>query len=382
MKETVIIKACPSYEQQAVDDAVEAVCAAGGLDALVGPQSEVVLKVNLLMKAAPDEAVTTNPAVVRGMIRALQKRGVRSIVVADSPSGTFSEPRLRAIYDRCGMTALTDTGAQLNWNLEAHPHSGAGKIKEFQICDVFANPNAVVIGLGKVKTHAMTGMSGAVKNFFGVIPGLSKAEMHCRIPEKPAFCEMLCELFDLVHPAFHLMDGIVGMEGNGPSGGSPRAFGFLIGGRNGYAVDRVLCEAIGMGAKAAKTVDTAIGRGSAPASLDEIEILGDRAFVDQPVRDLALPESADTDFSSHLPRFLRPLGKKVMRAASPRPVIRTRDCIGCGMCYEICPQRTIRIEDKKAKIDPGSCIKCFCCHEVCPHRAIDIRTNLLFRVLK
>lgn len=382
MREKVIIKGCASYAQPEVDAAVEAICAEGGLDALVQGAKRVVLKLNLLMKAGPDEAVTTHPAVVRGMIAALQRRGVQDIVLADSPSGFFSEQRLRAVYERCGIAALAGPGVRLNYNTDAHLRSGAGKMREFEIVDVFSDPDAVVIGVGKVKTHAMTGMSGAVKNFFGTIPGLTKAEMHCRVPDKPQFCEMLCELFDLVHPSFQLMDGIVGMEGNGPSGGRPRNFGFLIGGQNGYAVDRVLCEVIGMGPRTAMTVNASIRRGSAPEALEQIEILGDRDFAERPVRDLLLPQSAETDFSTALPGFLRPLGKRLFRAVSPRPVIREKDCVGCAMCYEICPQRTIQIQNKKAKILPENCIKCFCCHEVCPQRAIDIRTNLLFRLLK
>ncbi|MEG1651758.1 MAG: 4Fe-4S binding protein, partial [Oscillospiraceae bacterium] len=83
-----------------------------------------------------------------------------------------------------------------------------------------------------------------------------------------------------------------------------------------------------------------------------------------------------------LPEFLKPIGKKLIRSVSPRPVIRTKDCVGCAMCFEICPQHTIKIENKIAHIEQKNCIKCFCCHEACPQRAIDIKTNILFRVFK
>ncbi len=364
-----------------MDAAVESVCTLGGLDGLVSGKTRVLLKVNLLMKAAPDEAVTTHPAVVAGTIKALKKRGVRNIVIADSPSGYFSENRLKAIYERCGMTALTGAGVSLNYDTTAHTVSGQGSFRQFEVADVFTNAD-VVIGIGKAKTHAMTGMTGAVKNFFGVVAGLSKAKMHSRLPNKANFCEMLCALYDLIDPAFQIVDGVVGMEGNGPSGGKPRNFGFVLGGRNGYAVDRVLCEAIGMGPARALTVAASIARGSAPADLADIELAGDRAFVDAPVTDLLLPESAAADFTSKLPVFLRETGERVVRTVSPRPVIRTADCVGCAMCIEICPRQTITIKNKKAIINPADCIKCFCCHEVCPERAIDIKTSLLLRLMK
>ena len=86
--------------------------------------------------------------------------------------------------------------------------------------------------------------------------------------------------------------------------------------------------------------------------------------------DFLKAEAASTDFIDRLPKFLRPVAKKV---ATPTPKIRRGECVGCGKCAESCPQHTIQIRDGKAVIDYKKCIRCFCCHEMCPKHVIDIR---------
>ena len=78
------------------------------------------------------------------------------------------------------------------------------------------------------------------------------------------------------------------------------------------------------------------------------------------------------DFSNRFPKPLRWAAPTVVKLAAPRPRIRRAKCIGCGKCAEICPQKTIHLQDKKARIDPAHCIRCFCCHEMCPVKAIDV----------
>ncbi len=368
MRNTVIIKAVRGYEDQAaVDAAVEQIFAASEVGDRVGSQTRVALKLNLLMRAAPEEAVTTHPAVVRAVIAALQKRGVRDIVLCDCPSGPFSESRLAGIY--------AGGGVRLNFDMACRP------VRDYNLLQCALDAD-VRIGVGKVKTHAMAGMTGAVKNWFGMIPGLEKAQQHMRLPRREDFGGMLCDLYDAVAPDFNILDGIVGMEGDGPSGGRPRAYGFLAAGENGYHVDRAVCHCLGLRPEAALSVASSIARGKAPLDASALAVEGDRAVFEHPITDLLLPRSADIGLSGNLPKLLQPAGRWAFAHMAPRPVIRARDCVGCGRCREICPQQTIRIQNKKAVIDRAKCIRCFCCHEVCPQRAIDIHTSPIFRLLK
>lgn len=380
MNESVILKRAASYDDPALYSAVDEILASTGFSAF-SPQQTVVLKLNLLMRATPDEAVTTHPAVVSALIAALKKRGAANIVLCDSPSGVLSDARLHGIYDDAGITALCGEGVSLALSYGSTVRKGLGRINDFEIIDPLCSAD-VIIGVGKLKTHMMTGMTGAVKNFFGAVPGLKKAQLHCCFPQKAAFCDMLCELYDLVDPDLNIVDAVVGMEGDGPSGGTPRTFGFVAGSKNAYALDRVLCEIIGMGPERALTVRASIASGRAPKELSAITIEGDRSLVDSPITDLKVPHNRDVDFSGWFPAPLRSFASGWIKRMSPRPVIRARDCVGCGRCAEICPARTIKIENKKACIDRANCIHCFCCHEVCPSRAIDIKSNPLFRILK
>ena len=70
----------------------------------------------------------------------------------------------------------------------------------------------VIISLPKLKTHAMTSYTGAVKNLFGTIPGTYKAELHFRLNERKSFCSMLVDLHECVKPTLSIMDAVWGME--------------------------------------------------------------------------------------------------------------------------------------------------------------------------
>ena len=381
MSDTVYLKSAASYEQSLVDAAVEDIFSRAEIGTRVGPDTRVALKLNLLMKAAPAESVTTHPAVVRAVVAALQRRGVRDILLCDCPSGPFSAGRLEGIYQGCGIAELAGGGVRLNYDMTARVTPGVGATRDYSLLQCAADAD-ILIGLGKVKTHAMAGMTGAVKNWFGMIPGLEKAEVHMRFPNRADFGAMLCDLYDTVAPDFNLVDGIVGMEGDGPSGGRPRAFGFLAAGENGYHVDRAVCHCLGMAPELALSVASSMARGKAPRDAAALDIEGDRARFDSPLTDLLLPRSADIGLWGNLPKVLQPAGKWAVARLAPRPVVRAKDCVGCGRCREICPRQTIRIADKKATIDRAGCIRCFCCHEVCPQRAIDIRANPIFRMFK
>ena len=165
------------------------------------------------------------------------------------------------------------------------------------------------------------------------------------------------------------VDGIVGMEGNGPTGGQPRQMGVLGASKSPYALDVCGTSLIGLKPESVLMLREAHERGLGPLSPQECRL------VKEGIEPLAQPdflkaEAASTDFIDRLPKFLRPVAKKV---ATPTPKIRRGECVGCSKCAESCPQHTIRIQEGKAVIDYKNCIRCFCCHEMCPKHVIDIK---------
>ena len=101
-----------------------------------------------------------------------------------------------------------------------------------------------------------------------------------------------------------------------------------------------------------------------------------------PIDGFKLPSSwGSVDFADTAPRPIRWAVPAVQRAIAPRPVIDQASCIGCGQCATICPQKTIRLEEGRARIMPGRCIRCFCCHEISPVQAIRTKRFFIFQKL-
>ena len=373
----VSVYGCREYAPALLDEVIgrhfEALEADG---ALIHPGDRVLIKPNLVMRRAPEEAATTHPEFVAAVIRAVKRRGGVP-VIAESPGGPYTRFNLRSVYAGTGIEeAARREGAELSLETgyAETPAADPAVCSSFPIIDPVRSAD-VVLSVAKLKTHCMTGYSGAVKNLFGVIPGLMKPEFHYRFPDKQIFGRMLVDLCETVKPAAAFIDGIVGMEGNGPTGGRPKFLGVTAAARNPHALDLLGCTLIGMDARDVPTLSAAMERGLCPEAPDGLDIVGDRAERFLAVFDP--PESRSNDFliNMKVPGFIR---RPLTRLITPRPAIVTAACVGCGKCAESCPEKTIRIRDGRAVIDYSRCIRCFCCHEMCPQKAVAIRKFRLF----
>ncbi len=347
-----------------------------GENQIIKEGTTVFLKVNLLMKRKPHEATTTHPAIVEGAARALIARGA-VVTIGDSPAGQYSVSALKGIYDVCGMAdAAKNSGATLNYDVTAVnlKHENG---KNYDIISPVLN-NDVVISLCKLKTHGMVTFTGGVKNMFGCVPGLIKAEYHFKYPTKADFCSALVDICDLSRVKFCIMDGIMAMEGDGPSGGNPRKVDALLMSKNPHAIDMVATNIINLKKEDVPTLLEGIKRGSCPQSVDDIEIIGDsvESFF---IKNFKHPRSKVITFVGVLPAFIR---NPLFDVLTPRPIINTQKCIGCRECFKACPAKTIVMEEKKARIIKSGCIKCYCCHELCPHKAVDVKKTLFRRITR
>lgn len=380
MDNNVYFAAAASYDQQTVDAAVERLLSQlPAAEALAG--KKVLLKPNLLAKHAPERAVTTHPALVRAVIRAVRRRGAASITVADSPGGVYNPAILRSIYKVSGLADVCrEEGAVLYTDCKSREKASGGRlVRAFTLIEPVLDCD-VLINLPKLKTHMMTGLSAATKNLFGCIPGLQKAEWHMRFPDKERFGEMLIDLLGCVKPGFAVLDGILAQEGDGPAGGTPRMVGLVAAAENHLQMDLALCHMLNIRPKDVPYLNAAIGRGLCPERFDLACAKGEGELC-RSIPGYRLPSSwGSVDFADKAPRAVRWALPAVERLLAPRPVINKRRCIGCGKCAEICPQHTITVEGK-AHIRPAKCIRCFCCHEMCPVKAIDTRRSFLLKKL-
>ena len=345
------------YDVEALEKAADRIFSAFGFYARLAPGRQVILKPNLVMKSAPEEAIITHPKLVAAVALCLKRRGAE-VLVAESGGGVYNTAVMKSVFRACGYTAAAE---QYGFSLYTECRSQTVELPRgvrcgaLSVLEPFVQPReALVVNIAKLKTHGMMGYSGAVKNLFGTVPGLMKPELHCRYPEKEPFAEMLVDLCDYIRADFSFIDGIEAMEGNGPTGGEKRFVGALIGAESPYAADLAGAAVIGMRPEEILTLQNACARGLCADT--PLELLGD-PLESVRVPDFKRARSSDVDFLTRVPKPLRPLAKKI---ATPYPRIRRKSCVGCGKCAESCPQHTIELRGGKAQIGYARCIRCFC----------------------
>ena len=152
----------------------------------------------------PDGAATTHPALIGALCDMLLERGA-SVVIGDSPGGTFNTAKLNAVYAATGMAALERDGVKLNRNVaQSTAHfPQAYSAHEFEYTSYLDEADAIV-NFSKLKTHGMMGMSCAVKNMFGVVPGTRKPEYHYRFSKPMQFAHMIIDLNEYFKPSLSL----------------------------------------------------------------------------------------------------------------------------------------------------------------------------------
>lgn len=371
----VAVVRCKTYDVETVKPALEeALNAVNGLD-FVKHGMKIIIKPNLVSFKKPDAAATTHPALLEALVEMLLARGA-DVTIGDSPGGPHSLPLLNRVYAATGMDRLEKLGAKLNRNMnEKTVDFPEGKVlKNFTYTEYLDEADAI-IDFCKLKSHGMLGMSAAVKNLFGTIPGLKKPEVHYKFQNDAEFADMLVDLNEYFKPRLAICDAVVGMEGNGPTAGTPRQIGAIIASKSTYYADVVGAELIGMNIDGLPTLQAAYERGFAPASSKNLRVYGDiRAltvddFKAPPVRGLSFMRKGNV---------LHFISKA---ALEHKPTLKKRLCIGCGECARMCPAKAIEMKNKKPHINREKCIRCFCCQEFCPRAAMVAHRPLAAKVL-
>ena len=364
---------CSTYNREDVLAAVKsAIDSAGGFPPLAG--KKVLLKPNLLSDSGAEKAVSTHPEVVYAVGKLIIEAG-GILQIADSPgAGILYTPRvMRRVYKKCGIADVAgELGVALpdDTGFQERSFPDGKVMKHFTVINQACDAD-VIISVCKLKTHLFTLFTGAVKNTFGVVPGLDKPVFHSRFPDPADFSEMLVDLNELMKPAFVIMDAVVGMEGNGPMGGSPRKAGYILASSSVYALDVTAQRLISMDPAQIHTTKAAVSRGL--LNIDEVETAGDEII---PVTDYALPSTYHTPAKNTW--FRKKVLSKFQAAGvlyAPAPVVIKDACVGCGQCVQICPANAVVLKNNKASFDHGKCIRCYCCHEMCQYHAIRMKRN-------
>ncbi|MFN3568500.1 MAG: DUF362 domain-containing protein, partial [Caldimicrobium sp.] len=244
----------------------------------------------------------------------------------------------------------------------------------------FAKEVDYIINVPKLKTHTFMLMTCAIKNLFGLVPGTNKSKMHAIAINPKSFAEILVSIFKELSPVVNIVDGILGMEGEGPSAGNPRIFGKIILGADPVAVDAISSIILGYKPEEIYTNVLAYEKGLGEMNIEKIEIIGEEkeklyATDVKRIKNLY-------SLTQRTPKFINKIAPKLyQKLLNQYPVILEEKCIKCRICEKSCPNRAISLLNNKMTIDYDKCISCFCCHELCPQKAIEIRKKGLAKLL-
>jgi uncharacterized protein (DUF362 family) len=198
-------------------------------------------------------------------------------------------------------------------------------------------------------------MTLAAKLMFGIIPGLTKAKYHSLFFRRSSFADMILDVNSIAQPNLIIMDGIIGMQGEGPSGGNPVDLKIALASENVIAMDIAVCNILNI-----EPVGIPVLKQAKIRKLWPKEILYPQLTpLDVRYNNFILPSTANYILT----------GKKTPKES---PFVTDR-CISCGLCEEICPKHAIENLKTGAKIDYFKCIRCYCCHEICPYNAIELK---------
>ncbi|MCR5330525.1 MAG: DUF362 domain-containing protein [Lachnospiraceae bacterium] len=366
----------------------------GGIKSLIGQDEKILVKPNFLSVADQDSAIVTHPSVIRGMLRILQEEGYTDVAYGDSSGHGSSKAAARKL----GLDESNSFGARTaDMNEEAKVHFEAGKTcRDFVFTKEVVEADAI-INLCKMKTHALERITGAVKNVYGYVCGLHKAAGHAKFPNDTIFARMLCDIHAYKTPRLNIMDGIVAMEGNGPSSGSSVPMRVMLFSADPVALDTVFCYLVDLDPELVPTCSQGEVLGIGTDKEENIEIVVAQYEESLPGQETAhpVPKIKKRVVSRNEllekygnPKFDVPRRKpkltllksfsNIMTGFARRPVIDRSSCIKCGICVSHCPVPGKAVDftggkDKPPVYDYKKCIRCYCCQEMCPQHAIHVR---------
>ena len=370
---------CEQYQLDEVRQAVKTgLSLLGGVEQFVHAEENIIVKVNMLVGEAPEKCVGPHPMVFQALLEQLLAAGAH-VSFGDSPG--FGSPRAAA--RQAGLLPVANDLCVPLSDFETPVTSSFPEghlIKQFTLAKAVVECDGLV-SLCKMKSHALTRLTGAIKNQFGCIPGMLKMEFHTRMPNVDAFSQMLVDLNLLIKPRLYVMDGIVAMEGNGPRNGIPHPMHVLLLSSDPVALDAAVCKITAVDETLVKPV--MYGNEFGLGSSKNIQFLGDplERFIDPNFKVNRAQASTSGGGNNRQKSFMNTF-------VTPRPVIHAENCVECGRCVEVCPAQPLKaLSWANGKKNPpvynyDNCIRCYCCQELCPHEAITVKVPLLGRLIR
>ena len=348
-----------------VEDALQKILASiGGLDSLIHEGDKVLLKPNACIPADYKTGITTHPAIIANLTRWIKELGAIPIV-GDGPFIGYSS---KEALELSGISkAAAAEGAKVVEFLPTENYEIRTKFGRKLRVTRYWKETDKIITLPTMKTHMLTLVSLGIKNLMGLVHCDDKRIVGHYVNPFELF---LLDLLRTFKPTLNIIDGIIGHEGNGPTGGNPIVSNLLIASTNTTSADAVGSYLMGINPTSVKHIKLANQQGEGPLAFHELDLYTDPNI---PVHKLVTNFKLPTTFQYRLSRKFSPLTSKFFAFVARKSVkgqlrINTKYCISCGKCAEMCPHDAIiQLDDDTYEIVQERCQQCFCCHEICPN---------------
>jgi uncharacterized protein (DUF362 family)/Pyruvate/2-oxoacid:ferredoxin oxidoreductase delta subunit len=386
------VRILPCATNQDVLSRLREVFASGEYSLPADRNARILVKPNLNSNLDALTGNTTDLRVLAAVLRILSEGGYRNVRIMEGPNSGYhrqgvdvfarnSVDQLAACYGyrTCDVNYETET--------ETIQFSKSGSAL---FASAFCTSD-YVINLPKMKTHYETLVSASLKSLIGILVGQpNKAKAHADLIEN------ILRLNDRVKPHLHILDGLIAMEGTGPSAGTPVRAGVLLVGRDAYDIDLVAGGLMGYCPTDMPLIREALktGRitdGRVRAITNDLTCILGRPF--RRPRPALLARLVVAPGVGRIVRAIRNSGpvsrllrqewirKVLLRMGVTQEVILARErdvrlrlntvrCRKCGKCSQYCPQYLDLPGDLKAP--PAQCLHCLYCYAVCPESAIEL----------
>jgi len=351
---------------------------AGGVDKYILSGDRVLIKPNFLGPKKSSTGTTTDLGILESLIKLVLGRNATPIIGEGVPivydvDTTFKRVGVHRLAEKYGIELV---------NMDRYPHEVVRfdhpvVLKEIPVSRLVFEVDRI-INVPVMKTHTQTTVTLGMKNLKGCVPGKHKLTLH-----RLGVSEGVVDLNTVVKPTFTVIDGIVGMEGNGPMNGRPKRMNLLVGSDDVLALEIVGAKIMGFDPYTIRHIYLARDKGIGEYDLKNIRVLGEP--IDAVRSEFSFPMLNTKKwlgpllFNCVIPMLAR-VGLDVTACArwtydrfTPYPTFGDR-CTGCGKCIKNCPEGAIRFAgEKRPVVDKKKCIKCYVCDEVCMAGNVEVR---------
>ncbi|MEW5759375.1 MAG: DUF362 domain-containing protein [Candidatus Thermoplasmatota archaeon] len=326
---------------------------------------KVLIKPNFVNASPADTGVTTDPRIIKALIKILKEKGIEEVIVGESSLSNTKE-----VFKSLNLYELEKFGAKVvnfdddEWIRVDSPLQLA--LKKFRVakkvfdCDLF-------ISVAKMKTHSDTHVTLSIKNVLGTIPKIDRKACHI-IDINKAIVDVFAYI--IKNKKFlSFIDGIYALEGKlGPTTGKPVKMDLVIASSDAVAADATCVEIMDYDIN--KVEHILLSNKFGFGKIEDREIIGEK--IENIKRKFEMPV--------FLPKQKLPILSLIMEKTFKRkPYLKNREkCIGCKCCLEACPKDAIFMKNGIIKIRYKNCISCLVCCEACIEGALDYElSNLL-----